>query len=104
MTFIVFLKKRVSYYIIFFCFCLFLYMLIPNSTFMGVLIGLIVSEIQTYFEYIDSKKIETKTHSDNEQIKEYPKQKINWIKIVIYIAILLAIWGTSNLYLYLTNN
>ncbi len=104
MTFIIFLKKRVSYYIIFFCFCLFLYILIPNSTFMGVLIGLVVSEIQTYFEYLESKKIETKINSVNEKVIEYPKQKINWIKILIYIAILLTIWGTSNLYLYLTNN
>lgn len=81
-----------------------MYILIPNSTFMGVLIGLVVSEIQTYFEYLESKKIETKINSVNEKVIEYPKQKINWIKILIYIAILLTIWGTSNLYLYLTNN
>lgn len=99
-----FLKSRATYYLVFIVACLFLYLIIPNSTFLGIIIGLFVSEIQTFLDFQDritSTKQNNSTISDLDLI-DYPTVKFNWKRLIIYVLIVLAIWIISNLYLHFT--
>ena len=148
MKFFDFLKSRAMYYITLACFGFFLYLIIPNSTPMGFIIGVMLSEIkayfgmqtylQTYLHFQDRMLSEIKEHlgiqrylafqdSVLDEIKEHlgiqrylalkhmiikkhvwafpltkPRINFDWIRIIVYILILLAIWIISNLYLHFT--
>ena len=71
---------------------------------MGVLIGLMVSEVQTYLDYRERQTKTELTEKDKSSTtnSEYLKWKINWTKIIFYVIFLLLIWVFSNLYLHFT--
>lgn len=71
---------------------------------MGVLIGLMVSEVQTYLDYREKQTKTELSEKDKSSTtnSEYLKWKINWTKIIFYVIFLLLIWVFSNLYLHFT--
>jgi hypothetical protein len=126
MKFKQFLKKRWELYLIIGVFCFFLYLLIADNTVLGIIIGLVVSEITNYFDFAerlqadeeaakaaaDKQKAEPLMYSKEEvdeklkleRVRIVRKKQLFWKRLGLYALVLFFLWALANLYLYITND
>jgi hypothetical protein len=124
MKFKQFFKKRWELYLVIGVFCFFLYLLKSDNTVLGIIIGLVVSEIDRYFGFTEQLRadeaaksksaekdadkvtveiVDEKAERARKAAEKRRLKSLMWKKIALYTAVVLLIWVLANIYLTITN-